>query len=225
MWNRVLAGCVLGVGLLLVGSAPRCEPVRPGVEVGLTYSFPDFDVGSAVLDKSGVTSFAIGGFIEIPLGDWRSFVPGLRYIRRGHSVKFDTEGTGKEGWRAGDVDIDDSYLSVPILLKVTLVDRPRLFFKAGPDVLWLLSAHANGRESIEDDFVKIIPYEDKDISGDLRPVTFSVDLGGGVEFQAGQHTASIEARYDYGVDETARAGRFFSNWQTSEVELVFGLTW
>jgi hypothetical protein len=196
------------------------------VEGGLNYSFPDFDEEDAVLDEAGLTSITLGASLEVPLGGWRSFVTGLRYIRAGHEVRFDTGMDDPDGRRWGDIEITQDYLSVPLLLKVRILDTPRVYFKAGPDIAFLLSAHTNGQEN-EDagKFTKIMKYEDKDISDDLRWACFSVDLGGGIEFPFGPHLASVEVRYDYGVAETAEAGAFFSNWQMSSVQILFGLAW
>lgn len=226
MSKRILLICVLSIGFLLLGSVSWCGELRFGVEGGLIYTFPDFDEEEAVLDESGLAAFTAGASVEIPLGDWRSFVTGLRYSRRGHDVRFDTGQDDPTGRHWGDVEITQDYLSLPLLLKVRLLDTPRLFFKAGPEIAFLISAHADGQENKNTgEFTMIMPHDNDDISDELRTACFCVDLAGGVEFPVGRHLASVELRYDYGVAETAKAGRFFSNWQMSGFQAILGMSW
>jgi hypothetical protein len=225
MSRKVLLSLIVGAGFLFLGSASMCEGLKIGVEGGLNYGFHDFDEEKAILDESRMMTFTLGATVEIPVVDSRSFVTGLRYIRQGHDIGFDTGVDDATGRHWGDVEITQDYLSIPALIKVGILDTQRFFVKVGPEVAFLLSASADGQENKQTDFVKIMQHDNEDISDDLRSAIIHVDIGGGVEFPLGRHLASAEVRYSYGVSETAKAGKFFSNWHMNGVQVLFGMAW
>jgi hypothetical protein len=225
MSRKILLICVLSVGFLFLGSASMCEGLRFGAEGGLNYGFHDFDEEKSILDESRMVAFTLGATLEIPLVDSRSVVTGLRYIRQGHDIGFDTGADDPSGRHWGDVEITQDYLSIPALIKVRISDEQRFFVKVGPEVAFLLSANADGQESKQTEFVKIMRHDNEDISDGLRSAVFHVDIGGGVEFPLGRYLASAEVRYSYGVSETAKAGKFFSNWHMNGIQLLFGMVW
>ena len=228
MLKRFFASSILSSCILLAGSTSPCSTLRPGFEGGLHYTSQEFDDEDAVSEVSGLAGFAVGGFVEIPMGQGRSLIPGLRYLREGHDVIFDTGLDDPEGRHEGDLKITQDYVSMPLLFKASLQNLPGLFFKVGAEVGFLISARADGREREHvknGDFIKIIDPKDEDISDHLRTARLSVDLGAGYEFPLGRHQGYVELRYDQGVSDTAKGERFFSNWQTGGVDVLFGLTW
>lgn len=196
--RRTLPVCLaLLLGSLLIPARAQAQEgtTRFGVEGGLTLaklenSGPDVDSVSVDYDRG----FAVGLFLDSPLGGGLSLQPALLYERRTGEVEFAPEAVDVEG---DLLQIRMSYVELPLLLRYTAGDgsvRPVLF--AGPAASLNLKAETrttfgNGAETTID------------IKDEVSDFDLGVALGAGLQFG---ESVSLDARYTIGlldVDDTA----------------------
>jgi len=133
--------------------------------------------GSDATDTKGITGFAFGGFVATP-GDGLGFRGEALYSMKGATVTF----------LGVDISMKYNYLEFPLLGKYTFTTpgtiKPSIY--AGPYVGFLLSskAEANGNTS--------------DIS-DQKGVDFGLAFGAGADFNVGNSTVGLIARYGLGL--------------------------
>lgn len=146
------------------------DKVSYGVRGGLNYSnliyeFEDSSIG--VLDFNSKVGFYIGGFATINLSDKFSLQPELIYSSRG--AKLDVDFSQLMIFspiddfitqNQNDINIKQSSLLVPILLKYSASDQLNLY--VGPQITYLLNFEnelENGNE------IKIFQFSDNDKIG------------------------------------------------------------
>jgi len=95
-----------------------------GLKAGLNLGNQKWELGSDSESYSG-TSFHIGGYVTLPLGDALSLQPELLY----NSLKVD----------AGGDDLTLSYLSIPVMFQYGFADN-KFNVQAGPQLGLLLSS-------------------------------------------------------------------------------------
>lgn len=154
---------------LTLMSCASMEKPRIGAKAGVNFS----DIkGDNVDSFNGLTSFHLGGVVEIPFSDGFSFQPELLYSAQGSDYK--------EESFSGSVKAD--YLNVPLMAKFYVGEGFSL--EAGPQVGLLMSA--------KDEY----DGGDEDIKDFLKSTDFGVNLGLGYKLESG---LNFSARYNLGL--------------------------
>lgn len=157
---------ILSLTLISCGTANKA---RIGAKAGVNFS----DItGDDVDSFKGLTSFHLGGVVEIPISDGFSFQPELLYSAQGSDYE--------ESSFSGSVKAD--YLNVPLLAKIYVGEG--LSVEAGPQVGFLMSA--------KDEY----DGGDEDIKDFLKSTDFGVNLGLGYRLESG---LNFGARYNLGL--------------------------
>jgi hypothetical protein len=220
----VVAGfCLL---LLLFSNAMAWGKIRAGVEGGFNHSSLSYDTEMDFWDTNSRSTFSLGAFVDIPVGEQVSFVPGMRYVRYGNSVDLDT-GEHLFVRVTGDFEITQNYLAVPALFKVHPLKSEPVFVTFGPEVGILINATRKGTQrdnyTVKDSVV--VSTFDDDICGNMEVLNLSLDVGAGIDFPMGGHTGSVQVRYALGIVGTAREKEWFSDWKTRGLEILAGFAW
>ena len=118
----------------------NAQEVTFGVKGGVNFANVG---GDDVDDANGLTSFHVGGVVNIGISEKFSIQPELTYSGQGYS--FDDE---------GNVDVKLNYINVPVLVKRMLTEG--LSVEVGPQIGFLTSAKADADGDSEDikDFIK-----------------------------------------------------------------------
>lgn len=163
--------CVTAFGI--TAQAQDLE-IQFGAKAGLNIA----DMGGDADTEGSRTGLHIGGLAEIKISETFSIQPELLYSMQGAEV-------------AEDVDLELSYLNVPIIAKYYVMEG--LSIEAGPQVGFLLSADQDGNDA--KDNLKSIDFA---LNGGV-----AYDLPMGVFFQV-RYSAGISDINDIdGVDDKA----------------------
>lgn len=135
-------------------------------------------------DTNMLISFNAGMFVELPLTQGIAIVPEINFSRKGSEVQSTILGqTYKSKFKL-------SYLEIPVLLKLNLVENFNLH--AGPYFAYLLDAKT---DIVNGDGTNINTFNyDTD---DFNKLDYGLSAGLGFDFDA----ISIGARYNYGLKE------------------------
>ncbi|NOT34769.1 MAG: PorT family protein [Candidatus Eisenbacteria bacterium] len=207
--------------LTALPSLGRAE-VRAGVEIGVNLSSLSYDDDDHFLlsywDRDWSNSLTGGVSLDVTLRARLGLETGLRYIRQGNRVEYDT---GPIGPRAvGKFRIVQDYLSIPVRLAYRPFASRRLCFSLGPEIALLLSGRLIVEESMPEE-----RSEDNNIKDDLDSSNLSLNAGAGLEFPVENHVGVLSLRYSHGLTGVAKEDRWFSDWKTRGVELLVGMQW
>ena len=219
---HLLLGLVL---LMAMGPTTGHAAVRPGVEVGVNVSSLSYDDDSYSLfdywDRGWLTSFTGGASLEIPFQERLSLVTGLRYVRQGNRVKYDTTPSGTA--LIGEFRVIQDYISVPVLLAVRPFPTRRLVLSLGPEVAYLLSAQL--MDDVTTSFIPAPVNEFRDIRDELETANLTLDAGAAYEFPMENHVGVVGVRYTHGLIGVANEDYWISNWKTRGIETLIGMRW
>lgn len=229
---------VLIIALLFL-SGPmfsKGKPIKFGLRAGINLAnvsneirLADADAGDenpglkVNLDNNIRKTYGIGGFVEYSFSSMISAQLNVLYNLKGVKVNTTVEGpffVQEIGmlvniFQETKQTIEYSYLSVPILGKLTLgregSTRPYIIF--GPEVGFLLSAKTS---SLKGDVQAYIPgvaggaqsisAPGQDIKNDTESMEIALNFGTGIIFPLRSMNTFLDARYGYGLSETNKAG-------------------
>jgi len=148
------------------------------------------------------TGFVVGGFVEVPLAATFSFAPEVLITQKGSKTEI----------LDNSMAFELTQVQVPVLFKANFgPSRVRPFVAFGP------AFGFNTSNKFKTDLLG--EETEMDLGEDTKPVEVSVVVGGGVKF--GQ--ASVEARYDFGVNNlsSSEVGEI----KTRTFSVLFGFGW
>ena len=151
---------LLSLGLLAgLSGAAQAQSIKYGAKGGVSLT------GFTGSDSKGTAyqfGFHVGGLVNFSINDMFSVQPEILYSQKG------AKGDGTAG-SPSDAHINLSYIDVPVLLHVA-TGETGLFFEAGPQIGFLLSANTEYQGS----------------STDVKNATNAVDFGyaAGIGFQS-----------------------------------------
>lgn len=157
---------ILFLGFAFWGFISNAQETSFGVKAGLNYAYIN---GSDVKDINPTFKYHAGAIINIGITQFFSIQPEFLY-----SVK---------GYSSDQVDLDLTYLDVPILVKLKFTDQINLHF--GPQLGYLISA--NQKTALGED----------DVKDQLR--SFDLALAAGLEYEMNSGL-SFGARYTFSVE-------------------------
>lgn len=185
MRKAMLLLTVLALVAGLMGATTAQAQMTKGLKAGLTMTtFTGDDTTMETIEPSYKMGFAVGGYLNHAFTPQFSFQPEAYYALKG--AKYE------EGSDA--ITMKLNYLSIPLLLKMQTNPDSGLFFVAGPEIAFTLSAKSKievGGESL-----------DVDIKDDVKGMDYGLVVGAGINLTK----MSIEARYSMGlttIDDTA----------------------
>lgn len=147
LFRLFAAACIIGTAGL------QAQDMTFGAKAGLNLA----NAGGDAEDTDMLTSFYVGGFVDIALSDQFSVQPELLYSAQG--FKQDFAGT--------EIETKLNYLNIPIMAKYYVSDEFNI--QAGPQVGILLSAEAG----------------DQDVKDATNGVDFGINFGAGYEMESG----------------------------------------
>lgn len=186
-------GCALALGLSGAAAAAGAQtapaaPTRLGLLAGVNFARV---AGNDTEDDVGTrTGFVGGAYLTLGLTPTVSFRPELLYSMKG------AKATGVD---AGEVKLD--YLLLPVLLQVDVptTSAVRPHFYAGPTLGYRVGCTLTA-EGATIDCDELDEFED---AAAFKRFDLGVMLGGGLGFAVGGRTATIGARYDFGLSKIA----------------------
>ena len=200
----------LGILLAIASEASGAEGVRLGVVGGVGLSTVEYDDLMPHWESPDwETSFSAGLLVEIPLTSRLYLQPMLRYARLNATVEYDPSQV------AGHYELSHDYLSVPVLVKLDVLEAPRTFVLAGPEVAVLLSAEQVSFEGSSESSC--------DISNDMDSMNIALDVGAGISFDVGTRSFFVAAVYSYGLLGVGKESEWFSDWKTRAVDVNIGM--
>lgn len=225
---RIISVLLVVISLLFV-SAAQGSRLRPGIEGGYLYSTLDYDEPPDIWDTGGDYGFSLGGFVDIPVNDVASFVPGVRFVRYRNHVDIDT-GPGLDPRTEGEFETTQDYLSFPALARLRPFKSNGFFVTLGLEPAFLLAADQQFVErltigDIDSSLTETLHWGTTNIENDMETLNFSIDVGAGYELPAEGHLVILQFRYSHGLLGTAKRERWLTNWKTRALELIVGFGW
>ena len=205
--------------LMLIGSLACAQGLTgKGFKVGLnlaTWGGSDADdlggaedlVPGMSIDKKIRLGFSVGGFLTFSISETFSIQPELIYTMKG--VKYEMSGSFEEMGVTITYDGEDifklAYLEVPLLAKISFSSgssiRPNL--QIGPAMAILLSAKDDWELSVTGEeqgvSMTISESDEEDVKDDFKDIDFGLVFGGGLDFDVGTGTVTVDARYSLGL--------------------------
>lgn len=155
---------LLFVGVAIFALSAQSQEIRLGAKAGVNFSNLSIKGDDGDLKPDGLTSFHIGGLVEIPVSEKFSVQPEILYSAQGASIKESIEGFSVE------MKYKLDYLSIPIMAKYYVIDG--LALELGPQFGILVSA--KGDYSIE------IMGHSESGSEDIKDSFKTLDIGLGI---------------------------------------------
>lgn len=162
--------------VLLLTMTVQSQEILFGAKAGVNFA----SVGSNDMDHvEGVTSFHIGGLMEIPLNEKFAIQPELLYSSQGAKVEQTESRQDISVTVNSKIKLD--YINVPIMAKYYIAEGFAL--EAGPQIGFLISAKAQTNGEIVGDLppeiIEIIEEEWKSRDGDIKDDCQTLDFGVG----------------------------------------------
>jgi hypothetical protein len=211
-------GAFLAAAMFAAASPTYAQGITFGAKVGI--NFADLSVSTDAVGEEleefeefeeslgNKIGFVAGGFVEVPVTMAVSFAPEVLFTQKGAVSEFQEEGESAE------FSINFTQVQVPVLFKVKFsAGAVRPFVTAGPAFGFNTSVKA--RREIPGLGID----QEVDDSDNAETVEYSLVVGGGVQF--GQ--ASIEARYDFGLNDLNKAET--EEGKTRTWSILFGYGW
>lgn len=184
---RHWAAGFFGLVLLSLFSAEVKAQVSVGGFAGISHFNVDQRDQSSEIELSSKTGLAIGALLDFAFRDRMSFQFEPMFLHKGTVATV----TG-----FGDVDVQASYLEIPVMIKFMFgTGRVQPYLTGGPSFGFLLSAKQKA------DF---IPSEAEDIKDQSEKFEVALTAGGGVQFPLGATATKgfVQARYYLGLTDT-----------------------
>ena len=201
---------LLAVAIAALPSAADSGP-RIGAALSFNYSRLAYAEELPVWDTGWRAS--VGGGLIVSAATWShvSMVTGVRFVRQGNSVAYDTGAPG-------EFEIKQDYLSIPMLAQIAPLDRESIFIVFGPEFGYLLAAKLVDRPNQ--------PGETQDnIISRMNRVNVTLDVGIGCDLPLGERVGMLQLRYAHGVMQVSKSGDWYSPWKTRSVEALVGILW
>src|SRR5687767_11668573 len=189
MRSMVSGGLVAISGLMLC--APLSAQITPtfGIEGGLNFSKINLEASGVTVSFKSRTGFAVGAFLQAPLGPSLTLEPHVLYSQQG--TKFDDGGSA-----SATIKLD--YIHIPVLFKYSfpMPSSPASpFVVAGP----YLGIKAGCKVKFEDDGSSISGDCDETDENNFKSTDFGLSFGAGVNFQK----LILTVRYALGLTSIA----------------------
>ncbi len=148
---------------------------------------PFFKMGLLTGDRVGIYANA---FMEIPVQDWFSIVPGIGFSNRGYVVKPRNPMT----YDYANITFENDYLTFPIHFKVQpsmWAFRP--FLQVGPELGILLTTETKSFSGVS-----------LELANKFNSFDMGLDFCLGAEMSFGKVTPQVYAQYYYGLTNAAK---------------------
>ena len=166
----------------------QAQEIRLGAKVGV--NFANLNSSDSNFDMDGLTSFHIGGLVEIPITEEFAIQPELVYSAQGGQLKGSEEYLGMTMKYEAKNKID--YVNIPIMAKYYLIEG--LALEAGPQIGFLTSAKSEYEISFDGE----TESETVDFKKELKSIDFGIGLGASYRLEAG---AFLSLRYNLGLSD------------------------
>ncbi|MCK9288657.1 MAG: PorT family protein [Sphaerochaetaceae bacterium] len=196
----ILVVVLLCMATILIAQTSLNFGLKGGLNVANIAVSGDTSWDPEFLDYKSKLDFAIGSFLEIPIGPKLLLQPELLYSRKGAFHEFDSQvtvggtqvfsGRVKEYWSL-------SYLQLPVLAKYKLTEKFGLFL--GPSISFLLSSKSKAEFKgtyLGESYTENEEFDRKDST---ESTDLSFILGG--EFR--MNKLLFDLRYDLGLSKVA----------------------
>jgi hypothetical protein len=217
----------LAVAVLLV-LAPRAAPAQEaearrlyGIEGGLNLSRLRFSEEFLQAETAMRLHFSAGGAAVFPLGQDFDLRTGLRWIRHGSRLDFES-GPSSPAPRTGEFTVTQDYIGVPAMLRWHDSMTGMTFYGTGLEADYLIGASAKVQEFFPSGPPSSV---EGSILGDLERFNLSLLFTAGAEFPVGVNFWHMELRYSLGLTDVAKDGAYDFNWKTAGLEILFGGLW
>lgn len=198
-------GAILaGAAIVVAAASPTyAQGVTVGAKVGVNFATVSSDDADDEFQKNK-TGFVAGGFVDVPVAPQFSFAPEVLFSQKG--TKFEN---GEDS-----ISVNVTQVQVPLLFKANFSgggSSVRPFVAVGP--AFGFTASAKTKSDLDGVETEV------DSGDDVETVEFSLVFGGGVKFG----NASIEARYDLGLNDMSADESEES--KTRTFSILFGFGW
>ena len=211
--KRILAGLV--VGILSISAANAQIKMSAGIKGGLAVATLYGSDATSFAEAAGGVKFPrigadIGGAFDLSFNDRVGLLVEAHYAQKGMKIDAIHE---IESWFTV---MKLSYIDVPILLKVNLLQGPVTpYLVAGPQVSLKMSAKTGGQTQ---DGVAVT---DENL-GNINGLDFGAAVGAGVAYAAGPGKAVLEYRFGMGIKTVDSSSPGFSMKNIVPVTLMVG---
>lgn len=176
-------------GLLLLGSAPVFAQLSLGIRAGANFASAAFDPDTDASFENK-PELLIGGLLEARLGQFLAVQPEVTYLRKGYLANQSVLGIDTEN------ELDMQYLDIGAMLKLMAGgENLRLFLGAG----LFYGLALNGEFSSRAGGVEL--SSDVTFDNDYERSEWSAALAAGLQFQLGQGSLFLDARFQPGLTD------------------------
>tara|TARA_R110000850_G_scaffold277086_1_gene422273 strand:- start:573 stop:1211 length:639 start_codon:yes stop_codon:yes gene_type:complete len=170
----------------------QAQDISFGAKAGVNLA----NLGGDVEDNDMKIGFHVGGVVEIPLSEQFSFAPELLFSTQGTKSEYSETDTflGETFTYEFEEKLNLSYLNIPLMAKYYVSEGFSL--EAGPQVGFLISAKAEGDESVTVDGVTESESYSIDIKDELESLDFGLNFGAGFKMESGLF---FQGRYNLGL--------------------------
>jgi hypothetical protein len=212
--------------LLVLGAATGTAgsvELRPGLEVGGSLVWLDYDREIEVWDPGSRLDFHMAATLMFEFGSRGSVIAGLRYSGLGNEVDYDEStipGQDPALATSGTFSVHQRYLGIPIAARWDLYSEGGPFLFGGFETAYLLGADLDWSERA----TPASPVEEgsEDIGDALSDFNVNVFIGGGLALAVADHEVELSVRYAYGLTDPADSEDWFSGWATQELAIGVG---
>lgn len=172
------------------------------------------DLSNGFITTQSKTGFLIGGYVNIPVSDKVSFVPGLQYAQKGYTMQGDLKIDALKFLGAdASAKVEANYIDVPLVLKAEVAKGLSIY--AGPQVSFLVKNNLRLNASV----LGINLYNNKiDITDNFNRVDMGLAGGIGYKFDNG---FNIKAGYDYGLSKLDKNNNFKAYNRVAKISVGF----
>ncbi len=172
------------------------------------------NVADGLVSTRSRKAFYAGGYMNVPVSATLSVEPGIYFSQKGYTMNGDIEISALKflGPNA-TVQMQSSYIDVPVVLKANLVKGLQLF--AGPQVSYLLQNNLHLNAGV---FGFSVFQRDIDMTDNFK--RWDVGLTGGLAYQFG-NGFNIQAGYEHGLSRVDANSNFKSYNRVAKVGIGF----
>jgi hypothetical protein len=170
----------------------QAQDISFGAKAGVNLA----NLGGDVEDADMKIGFHVGGVVEIPLSDQFSFAPELLFSTQGTKSEYSETDTffGETVTYEYEEKLNLSYLNIPLMARYYVAEGFSL--EAGPQVGFLMSAKAEGDESVTIDGTTESESYSVDVKDELESLDFGLNFGAGFKMENGLF---FQGRYNLGL--------------------------
>ena len=216
------------MAVVLLGS-PASAGLSPGIEAGWSLTSVTFKEPSGEWQNPQAQNSFTGG-VTVRAFPWKryGFRTGFRYTERSVRVSY-ARYPGYWDTYAGEFHIEEHYIGLPLWLEARPPGSGPFFLTFGPELSFLREGHFQQEQTwIYGSGGTNTQTWDEDRRADMKSTEWSLRLGGGVEFPAAGHWASLELGYSIGltgVGDMHLYSPWESDWRNQALELLMGARW